>query len=123
MQAGVTYFLSSLDSTRFELVRECMLVRRLKFDTGKQCALVRLNPPVNGQDFNTGADIEFVVLAERHEGGSLFPIDSFPCLVFIARPLRTDVASTETINKGEVEIIGSGELYRSRIDAEDHLFD
>jgi hypothetical protein len=123
MQADVTYFLSSMDSARFESVRECVLVRRLRFDTGKSCALVRLSPPVNGQEFNVGGDIKLVILAERHEGETLFPIGMFPCFVFIARPLRTDFAGTETINKDDVEIMGSGELYRSRSDAEDHLFD
>ncbi len=123
MQLGVRYFLSSLDSSRFEPVRECVLVKPLAFDTGKQCALVRLNPPVNGQDFNLGVDIETVVLANRHEGATLFPIDEFPCFVLIARPLKAEVVDGETITRHDVEIVGTGELYRLRVDAESHAFE
>jgi len=122
MRPEVRYFLSSLDSSRFEPVRECELLKQLWFDTGKKCALVKLNPPVIGQDFNVGADIESVVLANRHEGATLFPIDEFPCFVVIARPLKPGLEDRDTITMDDLQIIGSGELYRSRGDAENHSF-
>jgi hypothetical protein len=122
MESGVTYFLSSLDSVRFEPVRECRLEMPLEFNTGKTCALVRLNPPVSGQDFNIGGDIEDIVLAARHEEGTLFPITEFPCFVYIARPRKGSIDGSRTITKDDLEIIGWGELYRSRSDAEGHVF-
>lgn len=123
MQTGVSYFLSSLDSSRFEAVRECMLVKELFFDTGKHCALVNLNPPLRGQEFGLADDIENVVLAARFEDGTLFPINEFPCFVFIARPIRTGIAHCEAISKDDLEVVGIGELYRSRSDAEEKVFD
>ncbi len=123
MQAGVSYFLSSLDSARLEAVRECVLVKELVFDTGKHCALVRLNPPVCGQEFGLADDIVDVILAARLEGSTLFPINEFPCFVFVARPLRSDMEHCEAIAKDDLEVIGIGELYRSPNDAERKVFD
>lgn len=40
MKTETVLCLSSLESTRFESVRECRLVRRMSFDTGKQFALM-----------------------------------------------------------------------------------
>jgi hypothetical protein len=123
MRFGVRYFLSSLDSSRFEPVRECELLKQLTFNTGKQCAFVKLNPCLSGQDFNIGADVETVVLANRNEGATLFPIDEYPCFVVIARPLRSGLEGCDTISRDDLEVIGSGEIYQSRGAAESHLFD
>lgn len=123
MNLGDIVYLSSLESTRFEPVRDCRLVKQLSFGTGKQCALMKINPPVVGQDFNERADIDTVLIANRHEGETLFPINEFPCFVFICRPLIKGIEGRETVAKDEVEIIGWGELYRSRSDALNHIFD
>ena len=84
---GEMLYLSSLDSARFEPVRECRIERLLTFDTGKVAAVARLSPGVIGQDLNVTSDIDMVVLSPRHE-----------------------------------EVIGWGELYRTRDDAERHAF-
>ncbi len=79
-----TYFLSSLDSIRFEPVRECHIIRRMSFPSGNECALIRLVPPVNGQPWGAIGDMHYFVLANRHEGEHLFPISGFPCFVHVA---------------------------------------
>lgn len=114
-------FLTSLESRRFEPVRECRLVRRLRFDTGKDCALVRITPPVSGQDFDIGEDIETVIVSMRHEGTSLFPISEYPLFVFIGRLIGRPPAS-KTIARDDVQVIGWGELYASEDDARAHRF-
>jgi hypothetical protein len=69
-------------------------------------------------------DLEEVVLTSRHEGEPLPPAArSFPCFVFVCRPLVDDVQGRDAIDKDEVEIIGWGELYRTRSDADNHVFD
>jgi hypothetical protein len=115
-------YLSSLESVRFEPVRQCIFVKKLRFDTGKECALVRLSPGVVGQDFNVGAEIEQFILANRHGGATLFPIKRFPCFVHIARLLIESV-DRDVITKDDVEVIPWGELYRSQSDAKRHAFD
>jgi hypothetical protein len=108
MKTGDILYLSSLESMRFKPVRECKLIHPLSFDTGKQCALMKIGPPAIGQDFNEGNDIEMVLLANRHEGETLFPIKEFPCFVFICRPLIEGIERHVTVSKDEVEIIGWG---------------
>lgn len=121
MQHDRPLYLSSLDSVRFEPVRECHFLRKLRFDTGKECALVRLDPPVVGQDFGSGQDLDQFVVAARHEGGTLFPVSEFPLFVFVGL-LRDGVAGAAEISTADVQVIGWGELYRTAEDARAHRF-
>jgi hypothetical protein len=114
-------FLSSLESTRFEPVRNCVLVRRLRFDSGKECALVRLDPPVIGQDFDSAEDIDLFLVTPRHEGARLFPVSEFPLFVFIGLPSE-DVVGADVVTAKDVVVIGWGELYRTAEDAREHRF-
>ena len=115
-------YLSSLESYRFEPVRECRLVRMIQFDTGKQCALVTLHPGVPGQEFDVSGDLDLFVIATRFEGTTLSPIVEFPCFVFIGLPSENWETSNEVISANEVQVIGWGELYRSAEEAEAHSF-
>jgi hypothetical protein len=56
-------YLSSLESIRFEPVRECRLIEFLIFDSGKIAAVASVQPSVLGQDFGIGEDINTVILA------------------------------------------------------------
>ncbi len=122
MKKETTYYLSSLESVRFEPVRECELVKQMEFDTGKQCALVKLSPAVIGQPWGLVEDIEFFVLANRHDGEELFPISEFPCFVHVARLRSHDVMKREVISASDLENVAWCELYRTRSDAENHVF-
>ena len=117
------YFLSSLDSEIFESTRKCIFLKMIRFDTGKECVLAEIDPPVIGQHFDVGEDIKYVFLSNRHEGGTLSTIQEFPCFVFIARPLADDVCERAIITKDDLQIMAWGELYRSKSDADDHVFD
>lgn len=120
--AETTYYLSSLDSERFEPVRECTIERSLAFDSGKPAVQARLSPAVDGQDFDRASDIEQVILAARHEGVSIDPVSEFPCFVFITI-LRSGYDRLETpLRNDDLEIIGWGELYRTQEEAERHAF-
>jgi hypothetical protein len=118
-----TYYLSSMESVKFASTRECIFLKRLRFNTGKECVLVKLSPPVIGQDYGRSADIEEFVLTNRHEGEGLSPIKEFPCFVFITRPLIDDIGQRDEIAKDQVEVIAWGELYRTNRDADNHAFD
>jgi hypothetical protein len=117
------YFLSSLESAKFGITRECVFQRRLHFDSGKECALVKVSPPVVGQDYGLGTDIDVFVVTNRHRGQGLSPIREFPCFVFIARPLIDGIESRDVIKKDDLEVVAWGELYRTRADADNHAFD
>jgi hypothetical protein len=117
------YFLSSLESIKFSSTRECVFQKRLNFRNGKECMLVRVNPPVVGQDYGVAEDITLFVLTNRHEGHGLFPIKEFPCFVFIARPLIDDIELQDEIDKEDLEVVAWGELYRTKSDADKHIFE
>jgi hypothetical protein len=117
------YFLSSLESTKFSVTRECVFQKRLRLRTGKECVLVKVSPPVIGQEYGTGEDVDLFVITARHEGRGLSPIEEFPCFVFIARPLIDDIETPDEIEKRDVEIVAWGELYRTKSDADQHVFD
>lgn len=118
-----TYYLSSLESQIFEPTRKCTFLKKLGFNTGKDCVIAEIDPPVIGQQFGSGDDITYVVLANRHEGDTLFPIKEYPCFVFIARPLIENIFSSKIISKYDLQIMAWGELYRSKSDADNHVFD
>jgi len=85
--------------------------------------LVRLSPKVIGQEYGLVEDLELFVLVNRHDGETLFSIKSFPCFVFITRPLVDNIQNFDEISNDDVEIIAWGELYRSKHDADNHVFD
>jgi len=120
--SNIVYYLSSLESVIFESTRRCRFIKKLKFDTGKECALVEIEPPVIGEQFGIRDDIKYVVLANRHEGSLLFPINEFPCFVFITRPLLDDIFDIEVITKDDLQIMAWGELYKTASDADNHVF-
>jgi len=122
MQAPETYYLSSLDSARFEPVRECTVRRHMPTESGKAALIVDLNPPVPGQDFDRAGDISTVVLAARFEGSTVAPIDEFPCFVHIAIPRANSPIGYDSLGSAELQVIGWGELYRTAEDARAHRF-
>ena len=117
-----TYYLSSLDSKKFKVTRECKSIKQLRFDSGKNCMLVKISPPVIGQDYGLGTDIEKFILTNRHEGENINSIKTFPFFVFIARPLINDIELRDKISIQDVEVVAWGELYRTKHDADNNVF-
>lgn len=122
--SDLVFYLSSLESVRFSETRECHVVRTLEFSSGKPCALVKISPVVIGQQYGLGAeDIEYLVLTSRHEGETVAPEPSeYPCFIHIARPLFDVEDASEVIETSDVENLAWGEVYRTRNDADNHIF-
>jgi hypothetical protein len=117
------YYLSSLDSYVLEAVRACDFIEVKHFDTGKECAIAKLDPPIPGHAFGLVSDVVEVVLAARHEGDVLSKIREFPCFVHVARSVLADIRNQGVIIASDLENLAWGELYRSKHDAENHVFD
>jgi hypothetical protein len=117
------YYLSSLDSHALEAVRACDFVAIKHFDTGKECIVAEVSPPIQGHSFGLSHDLTEVVLAARHQGDDLNNIRQFPCFVHVARAVTADIRSKNVVTAAELENLAWGELYRSRSDAENHTFD
>ena len=116
------FFLSSLDSEKFKLVRKCRFIKIMKFNTGKQCALAEISPVVAIENCWHVKDISQVILTNRHKGSKIFPLHEFPLFVFICAPLFDNLQNKPFISRDDLEIIGWGDLYKTWRDAEDKNF-
>lgn len=122
MRKNTKYYLSSLESVRFNETRECELQKKIVLLSGKEAAFVSVYPRIIGQPFGC-LDIEYVLLLNRHEEYGLFPIRQYPCFVHIARYLPGGYCKPNVIDVNQIENIGWGEIYRTKIDADNHTFD
>lgn len=120
---NLKYFLSSMDSRLFEQVRECSFERKILFNTGKVAVVAFLDPPIQLEKNGSWKVIEKVVLTARHEGHDLFPIKYFPCFVYVATLLEDNVNEVEQVTSSQLTVIGIAELYRTKNDATEHIFD
>lgn len=118
-----TYYLSSMESKTFSNTRQCLFLKTLYFDTGKKCVLAKITPAVIGENFGSAEDIEYVVLVSRHDEDSMSLLTEFPHFVFIAKSLVNDIGSKLTISKSDLQILAWGEIYRTKADADNHVFD
>ena len=119
----IRYYLSSLESHALETVRVCNIVSIKHFPSGKECAVADLDTPIAGIIFGLTFDVTEIILAARHEGDRLSDIREFPCFVHVARPLVSDIQKNDIVAFSDLENLAWGELYRTRYDAQNHVFD
>jgi len=77
--------------------------------------LIQFERPLIGSKYGLGdKDITKLILSPKFPDSSLFPINEWPCQVFIARILDYTVIRTLTITtRGQVQIIGKGTVFRT----------
>lgn len=81
--------------------------------------LVKISPPVIAERHGSRVhNVDTVLLATRHKGGSLFPIIEWPVSVHVIRPLIDDVERRDKLESGEFENIAWAEVYKSEDDAQ-----
>lgn len=117
------YYLSSLDSYALEPPRACTFIAAKRFASGKACMIARLDPPIPASAFGLARDVTEVVLSSRHEGCDLMRIHEFPFFVHVARALISDISSVGAVKVESLQHLAWGELYRSKTDAANHIFD
>jgi hypothetical protein len=104
------FYLGSSEGYGLETPRRCYRLRRIAGRSGDDYLLVRIDPPIIGQEYGLGdKNIHRVILATKHEGASLFPISSWPAFVHVARMVR-EPREGDTLTREDLELIGWGEL-------------
>jgi hypothetical protein len=84
----------------------------LRSDTRDDLLLVQVEPPLIGQYYGLGdQDIDALIVATRHKGDSLFPIDRWPVFVHVARLLINKSGVIDQIRDNQYESIAWAELY------------
>ena len=112
------FYLASSEGYGLESPRRAWRVKRLSTDSRDDLLLVRVDPPLLGQNYGLGSrDVEMVLIATRHRGSSLFPISEWPIFVHVARPLVERPELKDHLRPDEFEAIAWAELYRTESDA------
>ena len=107
------FYLASSEGYGLERPRACCVVKRLRGEKRDDFMLLSIEPPLLGQPYGLGnRDIRHVVLATRHQGDSLFPVDRWPAFVHVAR-LLVPYEGQDRILDAELEAIAWAELYET----------
>lgn len=112
------FYLASSDGYYMDEPRKCYQIKRLQGDKRKDYMLINVDPPFIGQNYGLGGqDFNTVLIATRHKGDSLFPINKWPVFIHVARLLINNPEDRDIIHDDEMQEIGWAELYRSELDA------
>lgn len=112
------FYLASSEGYGLDDPRRCWRLKRLAGPSRDDFLLIKIDPPLPGQKYGLGSrDLDVVLVATRHEGASLFPINEWPLFVHVARPLIGDAQQRSSLHEEEFESIAWAELYPSEEDA------
>lgn len=112
------FYLASTEGYGLDEPRRCWRIKRLATAGRDDLLLIRIDPPLVGQKYCLGArDLDTVVVATRHRGASLFPIQKWPVYVHVARPVVDHPELRDSLLPEEFESIAWAELYRTEDDA------
>ncbi|WP_027729211.1 hypothetical protein [Treponema sp. C6A8] len=117
------YFLSSLENKQLSYVRECEYIRSIKFKTGKNAVIVKLNEPLQWSDSEGFHGSDYAIVTARHEGYDVIEPIYFPTFVYVTVLKEKDYDFVEEIENDDLLIIGIGELYETYEKAKYHVFD
>lgn len=111
------FYIASTEGYELEEPHLCWAVRRMATEERNDLLLIKIAPPLVGQKYGLGdRDVDLVLIAPRHQGGSLFPINEWPLYVHVARPL-VDLEGRDVLRSDEMEAIAWAELYRTEEEA------
>lgn len=112
------FYLASSEGYDLESPRRAWRVKRLSTEGRDDLLLLKVDPPLPGQKYGRGNDdVDMVLVATRHRGSSLFPINEWPIFVHVARPLVEHPELRDHLGSDEFESIAWAELYRTESDA------
>jgi hypothetical protein len=108
---GPDFYLASSEGYGLEHPRRGFRVRRLRGDHDRDdYLLARFDPPVPFALGNRA--LTHVILATRHAGATLFPIDRWPVFVHVAR-LLVSIDDRDVLHDDEFELIAWAALYET----------
>jgi hypothetical protein len=94
--------------------RACWRRNRLRDNIRDDYLLVDIAPPIIGQSYGLGdKDVRQLILATRHQGVTLFPVNEWPAYVYVYRILDEALLRQATFEAHQVEMIIWGIIFRS----------
>src|ERR1700733_2257038 len=117
-----TFFLSSAgESRRLAEPRACWAIRRMKDSMRDDYMLVAIEPPLQQESGIGFIDLYKLIIATRFKNRSLYPIVSWPCHIFVFRPLREDVTNGTQFDSGNVRLTAWAMLFKTAAEANLHF--
>ena len=117
------YFLSSMENKQLEYVRECTYFREVKFNTGKNAVIVKLDKSLQWSDSYGYHGSDYAIITARHEGYDVIEPKFFPTFVYVTVLKEKDYDFIDEIESDDLITIGIGELYATYEDAKNNKFD
>jgi hypothetical protein len=106
------FFLKSSEGGILEGIRSCWVKGPLVGQARPDCFWIELDPPLSAKKLGIqGHDLKNVVMATRHVGASLHPINESPVYVYVCRALREQIFGEGKFTAKDVEEIAWGEAY------------
>lgn len=115
------YLTAAGESDNIVEPRACWIEETFSNSTGAPgILLVRIEPPIIGQHYGLGgSDLDHLLLSPKHVGVSLLEIDDWPCHVYVARILNSEILCSRKIDsKKDVEVIAWGVLFPTIAEAD-----
>jgi hypothetical protein len=107
-------YLSEAGTSEKPVVFECFKIKAMKYETGDNLLLVKINPTFIRRD---GSMFDDLLLLNRDPKETLFPIKKWPSKVYVLIPQIENVHEKEEIMGNECLNIAWAELYRYEDDA------
>ena len=109
------FWMVTSDGYLLDEARACYKERQLTGGHSNGYMLCEIDPPFIGQRYGLGGrDINRIVLASRHQGSTLFPIEEWPAYVHVAR-LTVDLAEGEfSLSRDDCRSMIWGEVYKNQ---------
>jgi len=106
------FLLSSTELREPYNPRECFVIRRLRSEIRNDIALVKINPLLEKTVYNTKDDIEYLLLASKHAGYSLFPVTESPTYVYICTAKEPINPESDFISSSNIVILDWGKIVK-----------
>ena len=90
--------------------RSCRIVKRLRSEIRDDLALVEIDPPLPRHIYDTREDVQWVILAARYQGTTLFPVSEWPLAVYICRWKGDEKPESDTLLSTDLSIVDWGEI-------------
>lgn len=95
--------------------RACFMLKRLYGKRLDGYMLCDISPIIIGQSYGN-QHIQQVIIANRLDGTSLFPISEWPMAVYVMRLLNENAEFKEVIDKTDVDLIAWAEIFKRKED-------
>jgi hypothetical protein len=110
------FFMTSSEDDNLKRTRKCYRVKRIRANRRDDYLLIQVSPPfMDSKSGDSSDQINFLIIASRHKGVSLFSIREWPVSVYVLRALIDNPERRDNLKDSELELIGWAEIYSSQL--------